>query len=70
MLLGEVHALNQYAAIIKYLQYSAVSALVFAGSYYDFVAFSNLVHFSIPKVGAAHGRDRAHGALLQNLGCQ
>ena len=39
-------ALNKYAIIFEYLQNSATTTLVLAGSYDDFIAFSNLIHNS------------------------
>ena len=38
MLLCQIHALDEYAIVLKNLQHSASAALVLAGPYDDFVA--------------------------------
>ena len=51
VLLGDIDALNQHATVLEHLQNSAATALVFAGSNDDFVAFSNFVHIFIRGPG-------------------
>ena len=60
--LGDVDALNQHAFIFKYLQDGAATALVLAGRYNHFIAFSDLVHCYRFRIACTASSYRTSGA--------
>jgi hypothetical protein len=70
MLLCDVDSFNQHALIVVYSQNSAATAFVLAGCHYDFVAFSDLVHFVSVIARRGVSIFARWGGLLQHLRCK
>ena len=66
----EIDTFYQHTPVLEHLQNGATTALVLAGSYDYFIAFSNLVHIFIRGLGPAPTNSLRPRPLLQHLGRQ